>query len=34
MKRARLKDAINAKSDQGWMVFTELDDAAAAPRTW
>src|SRR5260370_7891883 len=28
----RFEAAIRAKSDQGWMVFTELDHAAAAEK--
>jgi hypothetical protein len=28
----RFEAAIRAKSDQGWMVFTELDHAAAAAK--
>lgn len=28
----RFETAIRAKSDQGWMVFTELDHAAAAEK--
>jgi uncharacterized protein (DUF302 family) len=28
----RFEDAIKARADQGWMVFTELDHAAAAEK--
>ena len=28
----RFEAAIRAKSDQGWMIFTELDHAAAVER--